>query len=133
MFGATSSIATPETKEAAHHFTVGADIVLFSALIWYVAKRCNRDWWGPLVLVSCSVTLVMLDPTRHLLLDHGGVFFKDETLAMYGKGGVLTPVGRCCQICTVIGLTGLFSGVLWALWPAQAVSNSVRGDEKSIK
>jgi len=59
--------------------------------------------------------LALLDILRHVLLDHGGVFFKEETLAMYTDKGTLSPAGKFSQISTIVGLTMLACGMLWFL------------------
>jgi hypothetical protein len=56
-----------------------------------------------------------MDVIRHMLLDHGGVFFKEETLAMYADYPKLSFAGRLCQLTTIFGLTALVLGTLWIL------------------
>lgn len=96
---------------ASHHFTIGADIVLFGAMIAYVATHSKPGKWGPLAMISFGSLLLLIDPTRHVLLDHDGVFFKTESIAMYNDDGTLSLAGRTCQICTVSGLLLLFMGI----------------------
>jgi len=124
---ASRSIESNSNREAAHHFTLGADIVLFGTVIWYVGRtayekvlRSPVPRWGPFMAVSLACTLLILDPLRHILLDHGGVFFKERTLAMYDNHG-LSPVGQFCQISSIAGLILLLSGVLWHMRVPEAL------------
>lgn len=97
-----------------HHFTFGADLVFFTWLIWQVADGTaqSRRRWGALGLVVLGCLLILLDPTRHILLDHGGVFFEEKSLAMYKSDGTLSPAGRSCQVATIAGLLLLFLGLV---------------------
>jgi len=65
-------------------------------------------------MVAVGSVLLILDPARHVLLDHGGVFFEAKSLAMYGKGG-LSTIGKVCQMSSIIGLAMLFLGLVWFL------------------
>lgn len=66
------------------------------------------------VLLGC--VLIMLDPSRHVLLDHGGVICEPQKLAMYADSeGHLTTVGSFCRWCTIVGLGLLTVGVIWVL------------------
>jgi len=95
--------------------------VLYGWLIWTVASDANRSRhsgvrsWGPLCLVILGCLLALLDITRHVLLDHGGLFFKEQTLAMYSENGRLSPAGKFSQISTIVGLTTLICGIVWFL------------------
>lgn len=130
-------MASDEAREFSHHFTVGANLVVFSSLIWTVARgsmqagprrSCVRQW-GPLFLVVTGCIVAMLDPMRHLLLDHGGVFFSPDALAMYVDGGPgLSLIGRFCQVSTVIGLCSLFVGMLCFLAIPEKVYEKVMED-----
>jgi len=95
-----------------HHFTFGANLVLFGYLIWQVGKttvRASRSWI-PFVVIVLGCLLVLVDTSRHILLDHGGVFFEPQVLAMYTPTG-LSSIGRTCQWTTIIGLVLLFVGL----------------------
>jgi hypothetical protein len=112
---ANSNIESDANKEITHHFTFGADIVLFTAMAYYVARIPSRSglrYWGPLAMVALGGVLLTLDPTRHVLLDHGGVFFEMNSLAMFRNGG-LSPIGKVCQMSSIAGLAMLFFGLLW--------------------
>lgn len=102
-----------------HHFTLGADVVLFTGIIIYVACNSNsksKSWtsrWLPTVLVVLGSLLMLCDPVRHVLLDHGGVFFEEQTLAMYAdEQGHLTHMGRFSQVSTILGIVLLVAGVV---------------------
>lgn len=97
-----------------HHLTWGADVVLFTLVVWYVIERTREkpgsSWW-PVGFTTAGAFLTMIDPTRHLLLDHGGVFFHPQSIAMYTEDGGLSPVGLACMYSTRIGLTMLLLGI----------------------
>lgn len=118
-FGAGSSVGSEVAREKSHHFTWGADIVLFSIVIAYIAYNAPKNEtrfvikWGPLLLTITGCMLMLVDPSRHVLLDHGGVFFKPESLAMFDDAGNLSAAGRFGQLCTISGLICLSSGVAW--------------------
>jgi len=135
------SIESDASREAAHHFTIGADVVLFGTVIVYVGRTAfetqlsPRSWashWGPLVFVSLGCTLLVLDPTRHILLDHGGVFFKEQDLAMYSSTGGLSTVGMLCQCLSIAGMVLLLSGVLWHMKVPEAILSKCGGEDKTL-
>lgn len=107
-------------REFSHHFTLGADLVVFGWLSWTVAPSSAKvhpesfglRQWGPFLLVVVGCSMVMLDVLRHLLLDHGGVFFRPEQLAMYDSNGGLSAVGHATQVLTVLGVCLLMSGMM---------------------
>lgn len=136
------SIGSDSNREAAHHFTFGADIVLFGMVIAYVgrmaieSKEFSHSWasrWGPLVTVALGCTLLLLDPIRHILLDHGGVFFQEQDMAMYNMQGGLTPIGQLSQYTSIAGMSLLVAGVAWHMKIPQAmVGKCVGGDEEKM-
>jgi hypothetical protein len=108
-FGAANCVASDSAKSISHHLTFGADIVFFGAILrmFFVARKDDSfsSVW-PIVLAVMSVMLLLLDPIRHILLDHGGLFFKISDLAMYCEVDgqlVLSGTGRLSQIATVAG------------------------------
>lgn len=118
-FGASSSVASSEARVFSHHFTFGADLVFFGWLIYHLAASNMKTWsqmsrWTCLTVVSLGSLLLLLDPLRHVLLDHDGVFFPPQRLAMYAASGGLSAIGRFCQICTILGIVFLVSGVVWS-------------------
>jgi len=111
-----------------HHLTFGADLVFFGNLLRTFAigttdyKTFSGVW--PLVLASISVILLMVDPTRHILLDHGSGLWYENSFSMYfldGGAVHLTAAGRFCQRVTTLGMVLLvvavagFSGVFQRL------------------
>lgn len=102
-----------------HHFTVGAAVVLDGWLVHKVADRYFqrrlafpqlRGTWVPLLLTAIAVGFLLLDPMRHLVMDHG---VKEGELKMYNRHGGLTLVGRICQASSLSGLLLLFAGIFW--------------------
>lgn len=136
-----NGVGSDANREAAHHFTFGMDVALFATVIAYVGRRAfdpveafgksMSERWGPFVLVCLGCVALILDPIRHMLLDHGGVFFKEMDLAMYNNTGGLTPIGVAGQVASITGMVLLLSGILWHMEVPQAVmgkfsSNSAR-------
>jgi hypothetical protein len=115
VFGASTNAANAENRELSHHVTWGADLVLFTFVVWYIYEctrdKANASWW-PVYLAAMGGFLTIIDPTRHLLLDHGGVFFAPQQIAMYNSEGGLSPVGEACKRMTQVGLCMLLLGVL---------------------
>lgn len=115
-------MASAENRELSHHVTFGADLVFFGGAIWYTASttaasRSERDFfakWGPVIFVAMGCLLLIWDPTRHLVLDHGG-FGMEQQLAMYNAEGGLSAMGRASQKATQLGFLFLIFGLLWFL------------------
>jgi len=135
------SVESDSNREATHHFTFGADVVLFGTVIVYVgrtaieSKMSQKFWasrWGPLVFVAVGCTLLMLDPIRHILLDHAAngyiLFFKETDLAMYSARGGLSQVGMFCQYASIVGIVLLLSGVLWHMKVPEAILSKCGGE-----
>lgn len=117
--GAGSSVASQGKREASHHFSFGANIVIFVSVLWRIAaerpesgRPCFQRW-GPFILTLLGCCLVMWDFIRHILLDHGGVVFPEEALAMYRDDGGLTTMGRASQFTTITGFVIFLTGVIW--------------------
>jgi hypothetical protein len=132
---AHTDITSDSNREITHHFTLGADVILFATVVTFVArtafsgstKQSSFSRWGPLSLVSFGALLLILDPTRHVLLDHGGVFFKERTLAMYSKHGGLSAIGKFCQISSIVGLSLFSMGMMWHIRLPEKLSALVCG------
>jgi len=134
------SVESDSNREATHHFTFGADVVLFRTVIVYVGRTAidkisQKFWasrWGPLVFVAVGCTLLMLDPIRHILLDHAAngyiLFFKETDLAMYSARGGLSQVGMFCQYASIVGIVLLLSGVLWHMKVPEAILSKCGGE-----
>jgi hypothetical protein len=123
------AIDTDSSRETSHHITFGADIVIFGFMIWYVTGMAASapkshpflTRWGPSMAVSLGCLLLIIDPTRHILLDHGGIFFEERSLAMYARDGGLSPIGHFCQVAAIIGFTALILGVMWHMRVPEAI------------
>jgi len=113
-----------------HHMTVGANSVIFGYLVWYLikmkdasSKRLNshtiRNMGIAIACVAAGSIFLMLDPLRHVLLDHGGVIAAPTTLSMYSATGDLSFIGHTCQLATISGLCLLVVGLLWFTWLRQ--------------
>jgi len=105
-----------------HHFTLGADLVVFGWLIYFVAETTMKNRishkfckFGPLLLVILGSLLALVDICRHVLLDHGGVIAPPRKLSMFNQYGTLSAVGRFCQACTWIGVSLLIVAVVWLI------------------
>lgn len=85
--------------------------------------------WGPLFLVICGSILTILDITRHILLDHGGVFWPQRSLAMYAMGGGLSTIGRACQITTIVGLCSFCAGIVWFMKLPEKLRDAFNGGQ----
>lgn len=114
----SDGFASTDHREESHHVTFGADLVLYGSILWYVGTYTpsSKTTWpkAPFFLTLVGVILVLLDPIRHLLLDHGGVICEPEDLAMYADGdGNLSTVGEFCRWATIIGMALIASGVMW--------------------
>lgn len=98
-----------------HHATVGAYLVLFGWLIWQsLATAKDKRSWAPAWTVVAGCLLLLWDPCRHVLLDHGGVIVSPQELAMYNSAGGLSFMGRCSQQLTLVGFVLLIGGVIWS-------------------
>jgi len=84
------------------------------------------------LFVSLGCTLLVLDPIRHILLDHGGVFFKEQDLAMYSSRGGLSAIGMLCQCLSIAGMVLLLSGVLWHMKVPEAILSKCGGEDKTL-
>jgi hypothetical protein len=137
---ASGSISSDTNREAVHHFTWGADLVLFGFLIWYVAKMAGErkvqessiSRWGPLAVLSIGCFLLLLDPTRHVLLDHGGVFFQQQTLAMYSGPGQLSATGVACQWFSICGMVFMVAGIMWHMRMPETFLKMFASDNKAL-
>jgi len=121
-FGAGSNVASDEKRYFSHHFTFGADLIVFAWLCHYAVVtttqvRIGKDpffKWGPFTLLALGCTLVMLDVLRHLILDNR-VLANPEVLAMYMDNGHLSPVGRTCKLLSTIGIILIGFSMAWLL------------------
>jgi len=112
--------------------------VVFGVVICYVGRMASApssrsavSCWGPLALVILASILLILDPSRHVLLDHGGVFFEEQSLAMYNGQGKLSPIGKFCQRSSITGILMLLAGVVWHMRIPEALLLKCPGSETS--
>lgn len=107
---------------------------MFVGLVVYLLLRTldvnpvyNRRW-GPVLVTTLGCLLLLLDPTRHVLLDHGGIFLSENFLAMYCENyPKLSPMGRFCQLATFSGIPILIAGVGWFLRYPEKLQKLVKG------
>lgn len=126
-------MASGENRQSCHHMTFGADLVFFGGAIWYTASATARSRsedsffakWGSVIFVVMGCVLLILDPTRHLILDHGG-FGMERQLAMYNDDGVLSPMGRASKMATHFGIVLLSVGLLWFVGAPEKFSKIFR-------
>lgn len=128
LFGASSSMATGENRQSCHHMTFGADLVFFGGAIWYTASATARSRaenslakWGPVIFIAMGCGLLIWDPTRHLILDHGGLGIESR-LAGYRDDGSMTPMGHASKMSTHIGVIFLAIGLLWFVGVLEKIS-----------
>jgi len=122
-------MASQDNREISHHFTLGADLVLFIGLSIYVASMSSKadknafDKYVPTMFVIIGSIFTILDPFRHFLLDHGGIFFPEEKLAMFDGPGHLSWIGQLCRLTSKMGLVMLVAGIILFLqMPATLLS-----------
>lgn len=113
--------------------TFGADLVFFCGAIWYTTSSTARSLseanffakWGPAIFVTMGCVLLFWDPTRHLVLDHGG-FGMEKQLAAYNDDGDLSPMGRASKMATHLGVTLLLVGLLWFVGALEKIFKIIR-------
>jgi len=111
-----AQLSTVSSRALSHAASFGLNIGMFGALLPQLAGRtaarrgdlppCRR--WAPFCMVVLGAALVMLDLTRHMLLDLG---YGDHVLPMYKEDGSLTAVGKAGVVCTWSGVALIFVGV----------------------
>jgi len=115
-----AQLSTSGTRAVAHAFMFGLHFGIFAALIPKLVVRTSEERkhiaspqiWAPLCLCVIGAAFVMLDLTRHMLLDFGiGI----EYLPMYQDDGNLTQVGKAGVLCTWVGMVALIVGVAWLI------------------
>jgi len=76
-----------------------------------MSRRVNA--WGPVICVYVGCLLCMVDAARHVIRDHGGIFFDQDALSMYDENGQLTSLGLKCQQMGTVGAMLLCCGLAW--------------------
>jgi hypothetical protein len=108
-------IATAKYREAAHSISFGFHIGIFGVLLPQLFARTRQQRselgsfqkWLPFSLATLGAALIMVDLTRHMILDQG---FFEKQLSMYNDGGGLTFAGKFGVVCTWLGVISLVIG-----------------------
>lgn len=103
------------------------NLAAFSSLLTFVAVKTPAKRrslpplkrWGPFIGLTVASLLVMVDLTRHVLLD--AHLFVQE-LHMFNEDGSLTPAGRCGVLATWVGNILLIISLVWYVLPAHLAS-----------
>ncbi|CAK0854189.1 unnamed protein product [Prorocentrum cordatum] len=117
-------VSTAKTRAVSHSLSGGLHIGALGALAVYVFARTPGDRasshplirWAPFVVVVLGSLMVLLDLTRHVLLDQN---IAPIHLHMYNKDGSLTTVGSAAVL-PALSLA-LFAGSGWRLAPPPLV------------
>lgn len=102
----------------------------FSAMLTFVAVKTPGKrkplpaWerWGPWLVLLTAALLLMIDPTRHILLD-ASMYIHE--LHMFNPDGSLTPAGRIGQLSTWIGDALLIVGLVWFVLPLRREASAI--------
>lgn len=109
--------------------TFGADLIFFGGAIWYTTSATFRSQsekpffakWGPVIFVVMGCALLIWDPIRHLLLDHGG-FGMEKQLSMYNDHGDFSAMGHATKMATHFGIVLLAVGLLWFIGALEKIA-----------
>lgn len=112
------------SRRLAHTLMFAFNMASFASLLTFVAiktpgKRGHLgplECWGPFVGLAVAALSVMVDLTRHILLD-AELFI--ATLHMFNPDGSLTPAGRLGMWSTWIGNGLLLVSMVWYVLPAR--------------
>lgn len=115
-----------------HSLSWGLNIGALGSLAVYVAARTPDDRaasdtllrWAPFTLIVLGSLMILLDLTRHVLLDHG---VGTTLLPMYNDDGSLTLVGQFGVCCTWLGVALLIIGTTWFLDYPEKIASLYRG------
>lgn len=121
---AFSHLDTAESRRLSHTLSFAFNLAAFSAMLMFVAiktpgkrgKLSPMETWAPFATLVVASSLIMVDLTRHILLD-GNVAVK--TFHMFNPDGSLTPAGKIGQLSTWTGNILLFVGLVWYVLPAK--------------
>eukprot|EP00746_Dinoflagellata_sp_MGD_P112745 gnl/MRDRNA2_/MRDRNA2_49874_c0_seq1.p1 gnl/MRDRNA2_/MRDRNA2_49874_c0~~gnl/MRDRNA2_/MRDRNA2_49874_c0_seq1.p1 ORF type:complete len:138 (-),score=27.39 gnl/MRDRNA2_/MRDRNA2_49874_c0_seq1:260-673(-) len=115
--GGAAEFFTPKARAIGHALFWGLNFGLFVVMCSYVALKTSKKdeenvclKWSPFALLFTGALLVMVDLTRHVLLD---LELAGEELAMYDDYGDLSLVGKIGVSCTWIGCICVASGIAW--------------------
>mmetsp|Transcript_23432 Transcript_23432/g.43143 ORF Transcript_23432/g.43143 Transcript_23432/m.43143 type:complete len:132 (-) Transcript_23432:84-479(-) len=122
-----ASLAAEIVRAAAHSLMWGLQAGTLTSLVAYMwvnlptSRKSNRLLSVPIMCTLLGTVLVLLDLTRHVILDQG--YFGPE-LRMYSpSGGGLTVVGRCGMVATWLGFVLILVGTLWFLQATKPMSS----------
>mmetsp|Transcript_50 Transcript_50/g.131 ORF Transcript_50/g.131 Transcript_50/m.131 type:complete len:138 (+) Transcript_50:147-560(+) len=113
------------SRRLAHTMMFAVNLAAFSSLLTFVAvktpgKRAGisgaLERWGPFLGLLSAALLVMVDLTRHILLDAGLMI---STLHMFNADGSLTPAGRTGMVSTWVGNGLLVLSLVWFVLPVR--------------
>jgi len=116
--GGAAEFFTPKARAIGHALFWGLNFGLFVVTSVYLGMQTPKaragmamaSKWGPFLCVVIGAMLVMVDLSRHVLLDLG---LAGGELAMYTDKGDISMVGRIGITCTWIGVALVASGVAW--------------------
>lgn len=126
ILGGAAEFFTPKARAIGHAMFWGLNFGLFVVMSAYIylktIKKEQEDLamkWAPMALVVTGAMLVMVDLTRHVLLD---LELAGAALAMYNDAGGLTVVGIIGVTCTWLGVACVFTGIaLFADLPSKVL------------
>jgi hypothetical protein len=129
LLGASAD-ASGTSRAISHHMSLGANIVIFGGIIYHVAATRRRggsttESWLPTVLVTVGSISMMWDVLRHVMLDHGGLVFSEQTLAMYSADGSLSAMGWTSMVLAIVGMCMVMAGMaLFLKMPEKLIAAS---------
>lgn len=111
LLGGAAEFFTPKARAFGHALFWGLNFGLFVVMSIYVGLK---EKWGPFALVVTGALLVMVDLTRHILLDFEIV---GEQGAMYNDNedgsSELSLIGMVGVVCTWLGILSIGIGLGW--------------------
>mmetsp|Transcript_30279 Transcript_30279/g.64446 ORF Transcript_30279/g.64446 Transcript_30279/m.64446 type:complete len:134 (+) Transcript_30279:93-494(+) len=122
------------SRRLAHTLSFAVNLAAFSSMLTFVAVKTSGkrsgvehplERWGPFLGLLIASLLVMLDLTRHILLD-AGLFI--AALHMFNPDGSLTAAGRIGQLGAWVGDLLLFVSLLWFVLPTRRRTAGEIGD-----
>jgi len=120
--GAFSNLNTPEYRQLSHTLGFAVNLAAFSSMLMFVAVKTPGkrrrlppvEKWAPFAILVVASLLLMVDPTRHILLDSS---IAVDALHMFNPDHSLTPAGKIGQGSTWVGNVLLFGGLVWYVLP----------------
>jgi len=120
LLGATASTAAREAGHIVSFAVTGSMMTLMNVYVGYTSQRRSNPFtnkYGPFILTFLSSILIMLEPSRHLFMDHsllGSEFSEYQDNCNSEWWVCLAPAGWIITICaTYIGFILLMIGSLW--------------------